>query len=126
MIEQINERLNNLVKDVLPEFTVSFNAPDNTEKEPVIYIYLLEIVPSPPPRGGNGRPPLQLLLRYLITTSMASPEKVHHILEQLVFAAMETPDIGVELKPPSIEMWRAFESTPRPSFFLSLSLASCS
>jgi hypothetical protein len=63
-------------------------------------------------------PPLQLTLRYLVTTWSEQPEDAHEILSRLFFAAMENKDFEVERNPPSFEVWRAFGVNPRPAFLL--------
>jgi hypothetical protein len=75
------------------------------------------------PAGSTKRPaPLQLSLRYLVTTWSAKPENAHQLLVRLMFAAMQTRDFEVEPEPLPMAVWMAFGVPPRPSFLLRMPL----
>ena len=121
MIEDVDQRLKDWVGTVLTDTVVSLSAPIDQGDEPLVGLYLLDMHPSPPAKGPRRRP-LQILLRYLVTTSAQSPEEAHSMLWSLVFAAMEEPGFEVELEPVSASLWTAFGSLPRPAFMLRLPL----
>ncbi len=83
--------------------------------------YLLEVAPRPPSRGAV-RPPLQLWLRYLVTTWAEDPADAHRLLLDLAFAAMEQPDIEVLAEPLPAATWTALDVVAQPSFVLRASL----
>jgi hypothetical protein len=76
---------------------------------------------SPPP-STNRRPPLQLILRYLVSAWSDKPEDAHQLLVQLMFSAMENKDFQVELESIPMTVWTAFGVAPRPSFVLRVPL----
>jgi Carboxypeptidase regulatory-like domain len=79
--------------------------------------YLLEIAPGAPPRG-TSRPPLQLWLRYLVTTWSDDPLQARRLLLDLAFAAMGQSDFEIATEPLPPEIWTALGTAPRPSFVL--------
>jgi hypothetical protein len=100
---------------------VSLLPPAGAGDKKVVGLYLKDILPSAPTRGTR-RPPLQVLLRYLITASAKNQADAHNMLGQLLFAAMEHPEFEVELEPVPAEVWTAFGTIPVPSFMLCLPL----
>jgi hypothetical protein len=77
----------------------------------------LDVARSSPLRGSS-RPPLEVVLRYLISASGREPSAVHHTVHQLVFAALIRPDVEVEETPIPAQLWSAFGAVPRPAFVL--------
>ena len=120
-IEDVDQRLKDWVGTVLTGAAVSLSPPADQGVEPLVGLYLLDLHPSPPAKGPRRRP-LQIQLRYLVTTSAKQPEEAHSMLWALVFAAMEEPEFEVELEPVSSSLWTAFGAPPRPSFMLRLPL----
>ena len=82
---------------------------------------LLEIAPGAPPRSST-RPPLQLWLRYLITTWADDPVVARQLLMDLAFAALATADLDVLPESVAPELWTAMGAVPRPSFVLRAAL----
>jgi hypothetical protein len=82
-----------------------------------VSVYLMECAAAPPPRG-TGRPPLQILARYLVTTWAEEPEEAHRLLGELLFAALESRDYEADLTPPTADAWSALGARPQPSFML--------
>jgi Pvc16 N-terminal domain len=122
MIEQADARLHDWALGVEPDLDVSFGPPTNAHTTPRgVSLHLMELVPQPPPRGPE-RPPLQLALRYLVTTWADAVEDAHRLLGALVFAAMEQTDMQVELQPLDGAAWQALAVMPRPAFVLRLTL----
>ncbi len=118
MIEHVDERLRVWIKTVLDGVEVSFAPPTRSPTGQGVNVYLIELIHDPPARGKNG-PPLQLMLRYLVSTWSPDWSEAHRLLSTLVFAAMEnSKDFEVELSPVPAEVWTAFGVGPLPSFFL--------
>lgn len=120
MIEQVDNYLKEWVSSVLPDVEVSLGAP-NVSAGRAVHLYLFELLHHPPPRAV-GRTPLQIFLRYLVTTWADDPQEEHALLGKLVFAAMENSDVEVEFDSFPASMWTAFGLSPRPSFVLKLPL----
>ena len=121
MIEQVDRQLEVWIRTVLGEVAVRLSPPAGDGPEPVVSLYLLDLLPLPPLRHQR-RLPLQLLLRYLVTTGAADPRQAHRMLGELVFAAMEQETFEVELQPLAAPLWAGFGLAPRPSFLLRLPL----
>ena len=125
MFDQVDRQVRNWVQTVLGKVQVSLDSPavGNLEAgadghtESGVSIYLLECASAPPPRG-TGRPPLQIMLRYLVTTWANEPEEAHRLLGELLFAALDTQDYDVELAPPTADLWAALGVKPQPAFML--------
>jgi hypothetical protein len=117
VIEKIDQQLEEWVKNVLGPVTVSLDPPGTVQADSGVHLYLIELVDSPPPRNTK-RAPLQLSLRYLVTTWADSPEEAHRLLGDLVLAAMGDAHLKVELEPLSATSWTALGIPPRPSFML--------
>jgi len=121
MADNFDERMRDWVTSEIEGIEVSFAAPKNQPSGRGVGMYLLEMQQSPMP-STNKRPPLQLLLRYLITAWSDKPEDAHQILAQLMFAAMENKDFQVEVDSIPVAVWSALDATPQPSFVLSVPL----
>jgi len=120
MIEKVDQRLSEWIANVLTEdIEVSLLPPGGTGDKKIVGLYLKDILPSAPTRGSR-RPPLQVLLRYLVTCRAKNQAEAHKILGRLLFAAMEHPEYEVELEPVPAEDWTAFGTIPMPSFMLRL------
>jgi len=117
MAEEFDMRLKDWVGTVLEGVDVSLTPPEDQRSGRGVGLYLLELVQSPLP-STNKRPPLQLVLRYLITAWSDKPEDAHQMLVALMFAAMENKDFQVELEALPMTVWTAFGVPPRPSFIL--------
>ena len=121
MIEDVDQRLKDWVGTVLTGTAVSLSPPVDHGAEPLVGLYLLDLHPSPPAKGPRRRP-LQILLRYLVTTSAEHPEAAHAMLWALVFAAMQEAEFDVDLEPVPASLWTAFGILPRPAFMLRVPL----
>jgi hypothetical protein len=121
MIETVDARLVDWVQTVLGPVPVSLEPPQADLDEEGVSLYLLELVRLPPPRGQE-RPPLQLALRYLVTTWADTPERAHHLLGELVLSALEQADLTVQLEPLPADNWAALGVLPQPSFALQVPL----
>ena len=113
--------LQDWVRSVDPTAQFTLDPPVAERSGHGVSVYLLEVAPRPPARGAI-RPPLQLWLRYLVTTWADDPADGHRLLLDLAFAAMEQPDIEVLAEPLSAATWTALGTTAQPSFVLRASL----
>jgi len=102
---------------VVGAIDVSLSLPKELKAGRAVNLYLLEMLQKPQPRGPK-RPPLEVTLRYLVTSSADSPEEAHKILSALMFAAMEQADFEVESERVTGETWMALGVPPRVSFVL--------
>lgn len=116
MIDEVDRRLQDWTATVVGKIPVSLAPPGRQgEEAPAVGLYLLEFAESPSPRT-SGPQPLQVLLRYLVTASSPRPEEAHRMLGELLFAALETPELEVELGLVPLALWQAFGVAPRPAF----------
>lgn len=120
MIEQVDERLKEWASSVLPDVEVSLGPPSAPPGRGV-NLYLFELLHHPPARAA-ARTPLQIFLRYLVTTWADDPEGEHTLLGNLVFAAMENSEFEVEFDSFPARVWTAFGLPPRPSVVLKVPL----
>ena len=121
MIDQVDGKLTDWARSILPSVDVSFAAPNEVEKGEAVNMYLMEISSTAPLRSGH-RPPLQITLRYLVTVKSDDLLAGHRMLGELMFAAMDDAEFEVEPEPVPVEVWRAFGVGPRPSFVLRVPL----
>jgi hypothetical protein len=121
MIDAVDRRLKDWVNSLHEDVDVHFTAPKSAEEFKGIGLYLLELAVMPPPSTAK-LPPLQIALRYLVTSWSDDPENAHRLLGDLIFAAMENPEFEVELQPVPMTVWSAFGVPPRPSFVLRVPL----
>ena len=122
MIDQVDRRLEEWVVQTLGVPTCTLDPPTDDRPGQGVSLFLLELVERPVLRGGTGRPPLQLALRYLVTTWAEGPEEAHRLLGELAFAAMAMDGFAVDLEPVPTAIWTALEVKPRPSFILRVPL----
>jgi hypothetical protein len=95
---------------------VALDAPAAATTADVV-LYLYELGDLPPARGDQ-RPPIQVQLRYLVTTWGADARKN---LGDLLFAALQQPDYDVRFPDGMSAYWSAVGIAPRPSFVLAVS-----
>ena len=118
MIDEIDRELKAWVGSVFDGITVSLRAPNGELPGSGVSLYLLQVSHVQAPRGGRRRPPMQLVLSYLITTWSEDPEDGHRLLGELAFAAMDHAEYEVELDAAPLTVWTALGTAPRPSFVL--------
>ena len=121
MVDDIDQGLKEWIGTVIPGVEVSFDAPRERGSASAVSVYLLELLQSFPP-STLTRPPLQLTLRYLITTWSESPADSHKMLCQLALAALDHAGFVVESESLALELWRGFGIAPRPCLVLRLPL----
>lgn len=116
MIDEVDGQLRDWIAAAVGEGEVSLGPPRDPPPSRV-GLYLLEVKHVPVARGSR-RPPLQVFLRYLVTTWSEDPLEAHRVLGQLLFAALEHDEFEVEMDPIPTATWSAFGVAPRPSFVL--------
>lgn len=121
MIGETDQRLITWLKTIIGSAEVSLALPLDIPTGEGISLYLLSFANHPALRTSK-RPPLQILLRYLVTSWSTSPEIAHDLLGQVIFSALQEAEFVVDLDSLSAETWTALKLIPRPSFILSLPL----
>lgn len=121
MAFELDERLKDWVGGVVPGAELSLAPPSAKNTGQGVGLYLLEVRQSPPP-STTKRVPLQIALRYLVTTWSEEPEGAHQMVVELMFSAMENKDFEVELEPIPLTLWSLFGTPPLPSFILRMPL----
>lgn len=115
MIDQVDANLKAWAQNVAGQVEVSLGPPA-TRTGTGVNLYLLGMQGRPPLRGGQGPPPIQVGLRYLVTTWSDAPEQAHRLLGQLVLAAIADPDLDVDLDTLPASVWPPFGVPPQPAF----------
>jgi hypothetical protein len=121
MIDQLDTKLAQWAGGILGETDVAFAPPQPSAPGRGVSLYLMEIVHTPVGRGVRLTP-LQIILRYLVTTWAKQSEEAHRMLGELVFAALANTEFEVEQDPLPISAWAGFGVPPRPSFILRVPL----
>lgn len=121
MIDEVDQRLRAWVGRVLGEVPVSLGLPAHESVERGVGLYLLELGPAQQGQTMR-RPRLRVSLCYLVTAGAGTPEEAHHLLGELIFAAMEEPAFEVDVAPVPVELWSALQVVPRPAFRLRVPL----
>jgi hypothetical protein len=119
MIDQADEQVVAWARATVPDAAVKIAPPPADGAEAGVRIHLLSVQPVAAMRGMK-RAPLELALRYLVTTSSAHETDAHRWLGALMFGALDVAEWQVERNPTPIELWRAFGVAPRPAFIVSV------
>jgi Pvc16 N-terminal domain len=122
MVDEVDQRLKDWAIKLLPGVEVSFAPPSDAKADfRGVGVYLLDVLQSPPP-STLKRPPLQVMLRYLITTWSEKPEDAHKMMGQLAMGALDEAGFLVETEAVPSELWRAFGIVPRPCIIVRMPL----
>ena len=119
VIDEVDQQLSRWVDEVLPGASVTLDGPAADDDD--VGLYLFEMADLPPARGET-RPPLQVRLGYLVTTSGTDVAVAHKRLGTLLFAALTHPDWDVRFPGDIAEFWTAVGMPPRAGFILSVPL----
>jgi hypothetical protein len=119
-IEDADQRLAEWAGAVLGDISVSFDPPQPQPKGKGVSLYLYEVRPEAPLR--SRMPPMLTSLRYLVTTWAPVQSEAHTLLGELIFAALEQPDMELDPAPLPVEAWSTFGVALRPSFILRVPL----
>jgi hypothetical protein len=117
VFDRTDRQLMDWAQRVLESTQITLSPPNNSQSGQGVSVYLMSIASAFPAHTG-GRPPLQVELRYLVTTWADQPEEAHRMLGRLAFAAMESSEFEIEFEPLSVNDWLAFATLPRPAFVL--------
>src|SRR5882757_9182840 len=117
MFDETDARLEAWTKSALEGVEVSLSPPSDSDGKKAVSLYLMDVLPTQPARGVR-LPPVQVVLRYLITVQAGDPRDAHHLLGQLMIAAADESDFEMEKEPMPVEMWRSFGLSPRPALVL--------
>jgi hypothetical protein len=121
VIDTVDQRLLEWIGKLASRTKVLLASPGDMPGKQGVSLYLLEVIGNPPLRGVQ-RPPLSLLLRYLITAWLEDAAKSDRLLGELMFAAMEEKEFEVEPAPLPLAAWQAFGVAPRPAVLLRVPL----
>jgi hypothetical protein len=120
VITEVDQRLLDWVDEVLGGPRASLAVPSANDAGGAVAVYLIEACQSPPARGAR-KPPLQLMLRYLICPQAREPKESHGHLWSLLLDASrraERNEWTVETDPPPPSLWQSLGIPPRPAFVL--------
>ncbi len=115
--EEGEDRLRAWVHSVDPDAELTLEPPVESRPGHGVSLYLLDILPQPPSRGET-RPPLQVWLRYLVSTWADDQAVANRLLVELAYAAMAQPGLEIEPQSPQPATWTALQAVARPSFVL--------
>ncbi len=128
MIDQVDARLTAWIANVVGTVSVALTPPRETQTEPVVHLYLMQVVPalaspdSKHPRDARFRPE-QVMLSYLVAVRAAEPEQAHKLLGDLIFAALDDADMTLDFEPIPVQTWLALGVEPQPAFILKVPLS---
>ncbi|WPD22670.1 MAG: carboxypeptidase-like regulatory domain-containing protein [Candidatus Electrothrix scaldis] len=118
-METVNSLLKTWATEVL-DSNVQVNNQFIPEPDiPSVVFFLHDLLPVAP-SYRNKKAPLQLTLRYLVSTSAKDINVAHNILQKLAFAAMQHSEIELELSPTDPQVWLSLGVSARPGFWLSI------
>lgn len=113
MINQINEQIKLWLKDIVNNIEITFCSPKDYVDNDQINIYLSSLEHM----MGNTNPSFtQIKLKYLITISCASDERVHTIVSRLLESGSGHPLFTILPDTLSDDYWRALKVIPQPLF----------
>lgn len=95
--------------------------PMSTSQTLTAAIHLLELQNEPVPRNSANELRLQLILRYLVTTSGPDVEAAHGLLWNLAISASARSRVDgwqIEFSPMESSMWSALNVPPQPCFLV--------
>ncbi len=123
MIDEIDTELTDWVKGALgkEKAEIFIGAPKESVKETTVTLSLVALLPTPTPRTA-ARPPLKLVLRYLVSVQAQDSGDAHRILGTLAFSAMERPAFEMESEAPEVSLWAALGVPLRASFAIRVPL----
>jgi hypothetical protein len=121
-VDEVDKHLEDWIGVVLGDVAVSLSAPDTSQEAKGVNLYLLDLVSAPAGRGVKELSLHRIILRYLVTVSDPDLHAMHRMLGELMFAAMDLPEVEVDLEPLSSAVWSALRLAPRPAFVLRVPL----
>jgi hypothetical protein len=122
MVDHFDEPVKSWILAVAKGAELWLGPPNGQRAGSGVGLYLLEVMKAVPTNTAQRPAPLQLTLKYLVTTWSDKPENAHQQLVRLMLAAMESADYEVETEPLATTVWTALGAVPRPSFILRVPL----
>jgi len=120
VIDEVDQQVTGWVEDVLPGVSVTLDGP-GVGATADVGLHLFEMADMPSARGDE-RPPLQVRLGYLVSTSGSDVALGHNRLGKLLFAALAHPDWTVRFPGDIPEFWSAAGVPPCACFILDVPL----
>lgn len=121
-VDQVDRRLEDWIRSVLGEVNVFLTAPKESQDTQGVNLYLWNLANTPHGRSLKELSPHRIILRYLVTISETDPHSMHRMLGELMFAALDLPEVEVELDSLSPAVWSVLGLAARPSFVLRVPL----
>ena len=116
MFDKVDKEIEAWVREAIPDAAVAIGPPQVREDKATVGLYLLDAIPEaarmPAPQ------PLQIYLRYLVTTSGPDAIEAPGRLGELMFAAMNHANWEVEKGGNDPGLWTALGIPPQPAFRL--------
>ncbi len=113
MINQINEQIKLWITDIVNNIEITFCSPKEYVNTDQINIYLSSLEHM----MGNTNPSFkQIKLKYLITISCSSDDRVHNIASRLLESGSDHPLFTMVPDTLSNDYWRALKVIPQPLF----------
>jgi len=123
MFDQVGKEVEAWITGILGAVEVAFGPPGTSRRQGSgINVHLMEVVHKPPPASSRVVPPLNLTLRYLVTSWAGETLQAHGMLGKLIISALMKPRYEVEVKPLDSSLWIAFGTPPVPAFVLNAPL----
>jgi hypothetical protein len=121
VLQRADDEVTQWAASVVGDVRVTLGPPISASDYPVVCLHLLELADTPPARGV-ARAPLQVSVRYLVTTAAKDAWKAHELLGGLLFAAMERTDFETRLDGIPSALWTSSGVPPRGAFVVSLTV----
>jgi hypothetical protein len=118
VVDHFDESVKNWILAVAEGAELWMGPPNGQRAGSGVGLYLLEIMKAAPINTAQRPVPLQLTLKYLVTTWSDKPEDAHQQLVGLMLAAMGSADYEMEAEPLPASVWTALGAAPQPSFLL--------
>jgi hypothetical protein len=119
MFDQADHQLKEWAAALLPEATITLEAPQEGQAGRGVNLYLMGLAERPATHE-SPQPSLRIVLNYLVTTWAESPEEAHRLLGELAFAALASPEFEVDFDTLPVLVWASYHLIPRPYFVLNV------
>jgi hypothetical protein len=124
LIDEVDRELRAWASSIVEDVEVRLAPPQpDSESSASVNLHLLELANGVPTHERREGRPWDVVLAYLVTTAAPDAERAHRLLSRLVVAALQRPNMKVELRQFTPQFWTAFNVAPRPAFVLSCPVA---
>jgi hypothetical protein len=121
MIDTVDVKLTTWADKIVGKGFTSLAAPGVRPTPRGVSLYLLDLIPTLPPRSAKTVR-LEVSLRYLVSSWSEKPAEAHKLVGDLLFAALENSEFTVETTAVPMEVWRSLGTPPTPAFVLKVPL----